>query len=193
MHHLGTKQLETERLILRTFQLTDAEDMFANWVTDPEVTRFWSWEPHKDIATTKGVLQQWIDEYEKEDTYHWVIVCKSNMQAIGYIYLSDIDDYDDSASVHYALSRAYWSQGMMSEACKRVIDFAFKEVGFERIHTHHHIDNPASGKVMQKAGMKYVRTEYRKTETERLCGDYAYYEIRMSAEIRVSMRRRDRI
>lgn len=182
MRHLGTKQLESERLILRQYQITDAEDMFANWVTDAEVTRFWSWEPHEDISITNAILQQWIDEYKQKDKYHWVIVYKSNMQAIGYIYLSDIDDSDGSASVHYLLSRAYWNQGIMSEACKRVIQFAFEEVGFNRIHTHHHIDNPASGRVLQKSGMKHVRTEYRKTDTERLCGDYAYYEIRVPSK-----------
>lgn len=50
MQHIGTKQLETDRLILRQYKLSDAEDMFENWVTDEEAARFWEWTPHKDIS-----------------------------------------------------------------------------------------------------------------------------------------------
>lgn len=60
MQHIGTKQLETERLILRRYRMEDADDMFANWVTDPEVVRFWDWKPHQDIAETKSLLRSWI-------------------------------------------------------------------------------------------------------------------------------------
>ena len=177
IQHIGTKPLETERLILRRYKIDDAEDMFANWVTDQEVTRFWSWEPHKDIATTRTLLKQWIQEYENLDNYHWVIVCKANLQAIGYIYLNSINNAERSAAVHYLLSRAYWNQGIMSEACNRVIEFAFRDVGFHKIYSWHHSDNPASGRVMQKCGMKFTKTEYRKMDNERLSGEYHYYEI----------------
>ena len=101
------------------------------------------------------MLTCWIEEYKKTDTYHWIIILKSISQAIGYIYFADIDDTNNSVSVHYALSRKYWKQGIMSEACKRVIDFAFNVLGAEKVHTTHHLENPASGKVMQKCGMTF--------------------------------------
>jgi len=75
------------------------------------------------------------------------------------------------------LSRAYWNHGIMSEACKRVVQFAFEEVGFQKIYSYHHADNPASGKVMQKSGMQYLKTEYRAMDCEQLSGDYCCYEI----------------
>lgn len=182
MQHIGTKPLETERLILRRYRVQDANDMFANWVTDQEVTRFWDWEPHKDIATTQSLLKQWINEYEKMDYYHWVIVCKSNMQAIGYIYLNSINNSARTAAVHYLVSRAYWNQGLMSEACKRVIEFAFHDIGFRKIHSYHHRDNPASGRVMQKCGMTFIKAEYRRMECEQLSGEYHYYEVENNIE-----------
>lgn len=178
MQHIGTKQLETERLILRRYRMEDADDMFANWVTDPEVVRFWDWKPHQDIAETKSLLRSWINEYEKDDYYHWVIVCKNNMQAIGYIYLDSIDNLECSGAVHYLLSKVYWNQGLMSEACKRIIKYAFQEVGFNRIYSYHHSDNAASGKVMQKSGMTLYKTEYKKMGGSRLSGEYYYYEIK---------------
>jgi len=178
LNHLGTKKLETSRLILRKHEMTDAGDIFRNWVTDPEVSRFWGWNPHKNIDETKSILAVWIDEYAKLETYHWIIVLKDISQAIGYIYLNETNEIDDSVAVHYALSRKYWNQGIMTEACKRVFGFAFSELQAKIIRSRHHADNPASGKVMQKCGMRYVKTEYRHIpDCEQISGDYCYYEI----------------
>ena len=159
--HIGTQTLETERLILRRFHENDADDMYNNWVTDPEVSRFWSWSPHENIDETKFYLAKWIAEYSNPAVYHWVIVLKSIGQAVGYIY------FDENMSVHYALSRKHWNHGIMSEACKCVIDFTFDVLGANEIKTRHHVENPASGRVMQKCGMKYVGTD----------GDQIYYEL----------------
>ncbi|SCI28160.1 Uncharacterised protein [uncultured Ruminococcus sp.] len=54
--------------------------MFANWVTDPEATRFWGREPHKDISVTKALLRQWFAEYEQENCCHSVIMNKENQR-----------------------------------------------------------------------------------------------------------------
>ena len=183
MNHIGTLTIETERLILRKYEISDADDMFRNWVTDPKACRFWGWEPHTNICETKALLRGWIDAYSKPDTYHWVIVLKdiwevNSSQAIGYIYLTEIDDINKSVSIHYLLSRAFWNQGLMTEACKAVMGFAFSELHVKRIHTSHHIDNPASGRVQQKCGMRYVKTAYKHVpDCERISGDYCYYEI----------------
>ena len=67
MNHAGTQLLETNRLVLRKYDSSDADDMYRNWVTDPEVCRFWQWEPHKDMEETKTLLAGWIQEYKKTD------------------------------------------------------------------------------------------------------------------------------
>lgn len=177
MQHIGTKQLETDRLILRQYKLTDAEDMFENWVTDEEAARFWEWTPHMDISETKSLLKQWIAEYSDNEYYHWVIINKSDQKAVGYIYLNSIDNLEKSAAIHYFLSRKLWNQGLMTEACKRIIKYAFNEVGFHKIISYHHINNPASGKVMQKCGMQFTGTEFRFSDNNNLNGEYHYYEI----------------
>ena len=87
LNHVGTQKLETRRLILRRHEMTDADDMYRNWVTDPAVSRFWNWEPHKNIEETKSLLADWIEEYIKSNHYHWIIILKSISQAIGYIYI----------------------------------------------------------------------------------------------------------
>ena len=178
LNHVGTKLIESDRLILRQHEMADADDMFNNWVTDPEVSKFLSWDPHKDIGETKSALAGWVDEYVNPDVYHWIIELKSISQAIGYIFLADIDDINESVSVHFGLSRKYWKQGIMTEACKRVLGFAFSVLQVKRIHTQHHVNNPASGKVMQKCGMRYVETAYKNVPgCEQISGDYCFYEI----------------
>lgn len=177
--HVGTQKIETDRLILRQHQLSDADDMFRNWVTDPEVSRFWGWDTHKDIEETKAYLVDCIvKEYSNPKTYNWIIVSKKEVQAIGYIYLNGIEETDGSVEVHYALGRKYWNQGIMPEACKSVLAFAFSIIGVTRVHTRHHMDNPSSGRVLQKCGMRYVKTEYRQVpDCESISGKYCFYEI----------------
>ena len=64
----------------------------------------------------------------------------------------------------------------MTEACKGVLEFAFSRLGINRVYTRHHVDNPASGRVMQKCGMRYVETAYRQVpDCEQISGDYCYF------------------
>ncbi len=178
LNHVGTQQLETNRLIIRRYEMSDVNDMYNNWVTDSEVCRFWSWEPHKNIDETKEFLAGSIKNYEDITYYNWTIVLKSASEAVGYIYLADIDDANDSASINFALGRKYWNKGIMTEACKCVLNFAFTALSAKRIHSWHHIDNSASGRVQQKSGMRYINTIYKQVvECERISGDYCYYEI----------------
>ena len=177
MRHLGTVTLQARRLILRRYRLQDAEDMVKNWVRDPEVARFWSWEPHKDMAETISLLKAWIDQYDNMDYYHWVITEKLSGRAIGYIYLTDLDEEEASASVHYLIAGKYQNQGYASEALGKVIGFALKEMGCESICSWHHEENPASGRVMEKCGMQFEKSLYRELMPQRLSGVYRYYRI----------------
>jgi methyl-accepting chemotaxis protein len=132
----------------------------------------------KDIEETKTLLSVWMKEYTSVDHYHWVIVHKETSQAVGYIYLNEISDEKGSAAVNYLVSRKYWNQGIMTEAFKAVIDFSFSKIGMRSIHTHHHVDNPASGKVMQKCGFRYIDTKHREIpDCSQISGYYCYYEI----------------
>lgn len=176
MRHVGTKTLETDRLRLRRYRMSDAEAMFCNWTADAEAARFWSWEPHADVSETKKLVGQWMEAYNSPDCYHWVIADRQTDEAIGYIYLDDIDDAESSASVHYLLCRKLWNRGLMTEACRWVIGFALDEVGFRVIRSHHHAENPASGRVLQKCGLRCIGEEYREYEKAQLCGLYYLYE-----------------
>ena len=85
MRHAGTQTLETDRLFLRQLLPEDAEQMYTNWASDPEVTRFLRWEPHKNAEETRELLTAWALLYPNGDYYEWGIVEKATGQVFGTI------------------------------------------------------------------------------------------------------------
>lgn len=162
MKNVGTKRLDTDRLILRRFTMEDAEDMFNNWASDDEVTKFLTWPTHKSIEVTKKVLSDWIPRYERDDYYNWAIELKENGQAVGHVIGNisavDLKERTECAIIGYCMGREYWGRGIMPEALGEVIAFFFDEVELNRVEAHHDVNNPKSGRVMEKAGMRYEGT-----------------------------------
>lgn len=178
--HKGTQTIKTRRLTLRRFTLDDAQAMYDNWASDPEVTKFLTWQPHASVGVSRDILYSWMKLYEKPDYYHWAIVPDvpaGSAEPIGAI--SAVGHNDDLSMVHigYALGRAYWHQGIMSEALAAVIDFFFDEVGINRIESLHDPENPHSGGVMKKCGMIYEGTHRQADRSNRGIVDASYYAI----------------
>lgn len=178
LKHVGTEKIETKDLILRKFKIDDAEEMFNNWAKDPDNVKFLSWQAHKNIDITKKVLSEWVESYKKDETYRWGIVLKENGQLIGGIDMVLLFDNIDCCEIGYVLSKKYWNRGLMTEALKSVINYLFKKANFNRIQLRHHVDNEASGRVMQKAGLQFegILREADKTNTGQFC-DTAIYSI----------------
>lgn len=165
LNHVGTKTLHTKRLVLRPFTPNDAQAMFNNWASDPEVTKFMLWQTHASPADTAEYLENIVvPSYANKCTYHWCITLDGEpIGAIGSIIISERSMSSDLA---YCLGRKWWKQGIVSEAAQAVIDFCFGTVGFNRIEAHHAVDNPGSGGVMKKCGMQYeghIRQKYLST------------------------------
>lgn len=158
MNHLGTKVLETERLILRPFRETDSEDMYNNWACSDHVTKYLTWPPHSSIEVTKEILELWISSYGDQKNYQWCVEWKENHQAIGSIGIVHLDDKIDAVEIGYCIGEAYWNRGITTEALKAIIRFLFEEVGCNRISARHDTNNPNSGRVMKKAGLLYEGT-----------------------------------
>lgn len=162
MTHKGTVTLETNRLILRRFAMDDLEQIYNNCWSDVEV---WKWTNYKPMHCIEDVIyiadmftEKWLGAYDKPNRYSWAIQLKSSSEVIGRFFGMYPDDRLSQVELAYELGQKWWGQGLMTEAVIRVIDFFFGEVGFNRIQSHHAFDNPASGKVMQKSGMKYEGT-----------------------------------
>lgn len=155
MKDLGTLTLETERLILRRITKEDADEAFNNWTNDPKTTRYVTWKPHGIVENTKKLFEIWENEYQESHTYRWVVEVKELNQIIGTIDVVHKSIRDKTAEIGYCYGSKYWSNGYGTEALTKVIDYLLNEVGFDLLEAKHFITNPASGKVMEKAGMKY--------------------------------------
>ena len=152
INHVGTRTIETERLILRRYTLEDASAMFRNWASDPEVTRYLTWPTHDSVDVTRWVLGDWVKRYDKPDYYHWGLELKEIGEVIGDIAAVRVIDPVAEAELGWCMGRAWWGKGYMPEAARAVAKYLF-DAGFNRICAAHDVENPKSGRVMQKIGM----------------------------------------
>lgn len=175
--HKGTKTLETARLCLRKAQIEDAQSMFRNWASDPEVTKFLTWPAHETVDLSASVLRMWIREYDKPDFYQWMIVLKEIDQPIGSISAVNLQDSIAQVEIGYCIGKPWWRKGIMTEALSAVIEFFFTEVGMNRIEAKHDIRNPHSGDVMRKCGMRREGTTCSSNRNNQGICDTAHYAI----------------
>lgn len=155
MLKLGTKELETERLILRRLTVKDAEIAFKNWCNSDIVDKYVLWKKHEDIGVTRKQYQKWEEEYEDLNTYRWIVELKSNHDLIGTIDVATKFLRFGACEIGYCYGDKFWNKGYATESIKAVIKYLFEECGADTIFAEHMINNPASGKVMEKAGMKF--------------------------------------
>ena len=158
LEHKGSVLIQGRRIILQPFKVSDAFFMFRNWANDPDVTRYMTWFPHKDIQETESVISMWEDSYSRADFYQWAILLRQIDEPIGSIGVVRLDEEGKSCELGYCIGKAFWHQGYTSEALKEVLKFLFEQVKFEKITARHDIRNPHSGDVMKKCGMKYEGT-----------------------------------
>ena len=151
--------------------------MYKNWVSDPEVTKFLTWPTHPSVEVSRKINASWVASYVKPDYYQWAIVPKELGEPIGSIAVVEPNEKAESMEVGYALSRKYWGQGIMTEAFTAVIRYLFEEVGILRVSSRHDPNNPASGKVMQKCGLKYEGTLRQSDWNKQGICDAAHYSI----------------
>ena len=176
MRNIGTKWLETDRLILRMFELSDAEPMYRNWANDPDVTKFLTWPPHDNIKVSSDVLRDWISQYRNDVFYQWAIVLKENApEPIGCISNVRMDERIGMVHVGYWVGKEWWHMGITSEALSELICFFFEELKVNRIESRYDPHNPNSGKVMEKCGLVYEGTVKQGDRDNQGICDYSMY------------------
>ncbi|MBD7912264.1 GNAT family N-acetyltransferase [Clostridium cibarium] len=159
MNHLGTVEIETERLKLRKFYISDAKAMFNNWANDSEVTKYLTWPALTSVKAAENTLSNWINNYSDSRFYQWAIVLKEDvLEPIGTISVVHMDEEIDMVHVGYCVGRKCWNKGITSEAFKGIIPFLIEKVEVKRIESRHDPRNPNSGKVMLKCGLQYEGT-----------------------------------
>lgn len=151
------KKLETERLILRELIEDDAEEMYKNWASDDEVSKYVRWSTHKNVEETKEYIKAEQERCKNQGFYNWGIVLKENQELIGAI--GAFPSEDNIYEVGYNIAKKHWNKGIATEALKRVLKYLINDEGMYRFRCAHDILNPASGAVMKKAGFIYSHNE----------------------------------
>ena len=182
MNHIGTREIATERLTLRRFEIEDAENMFYNWANDPEVTKYLTWPAHESVDITETIIKDWIAKYDEKDFYQWAIELNDLEQPIGTISAVKIDERVESVEIGYCIGKRFWNNGYTTEALTAIIRFFINEVGAGRVCARHDIANPNSGKVMAAAGMEYEGTlRHADINNQGICDVSVYAKVRSVA------------
>lgn len=134
--------------------LSDAQVLFSSYSQDSEVTKYLTWKPHKNIAETSVFLKNCIKDWESAREYSWVIEKKENHKIIGMIRLGLKSRKTDFG---YILAKPYWGNGYATEALKAIINLAFSQLNIKTIKGTCDLENIASGRVMEKAGLRFQK------------------------------------
>ena len=178
MKFLGTKDLETTRLLLRKIKLEDAYQAYNNWCNSNQVDKYVLWKKHENVEVTLNQYAKWLEEYKDPKTFRWIVELKNTHEVIGTIDVAKKFINFGSCEIGYCYGEKYWNNGYATEALKAVIKFLFEECEADLINAEFMSNNPASGKVMAKAGMKYEGTlRSRVIDKDNLRNDLLSYSI----------------
>jgi [ribosomal protein S5]-alanine N-acetyltransferase len=153
INYYGTPRIETERLILEKFQLTDTQAVFDHWLSDERVSDNRVSAAHQSVSQTEKRLTKIVSDYKNEEFCYWAIKLKESAELIGEIDLYDIDKVTGNCEVSYSLGYEWWNKGYGTEALRAIVEFGFRHMNLHKISAAHNTDNPASGRIMSKAGM----------------------------------------
>ncbi len=139
------------RIVLRKSSVGDAEDIFRNYAQDEVVTQFLLWGPHKDIHATRRFLQECNVQWQDGRGFSFAILLREDVQVIGMISMRP---KGHNVDVGYVLSRAFWGRGIMTEALTVLCNWCLEQPVFWRVEAYCDVDNRASARVMERAGME---------------------------------------
>lgn len=145
--------LETPRLVLRFINKDDKADLFKNIAHDKEVLKYFICNYCDDFEQFD--IEKMIEGATNAKRYFFSIVLKENNEAIGMILNCTVpSSISNSTEIGYAIGKKYWNKGYVTEALESMIKFMFKK-GVHRVEAKYLEGNKASGRVMEKCGMKY--------------------------------------
>ena len=145
--------LQTERLELRSLTLEDAADV-QRLVGDRDIARMTVAIPH---PYEDGMAEEWMracsEKHEKNESINFAITLKADKNLIGEIGL-ELEQEHERAELGYWIGKPYWNHGYATEAAQAVVAYSFETLKLNRIYAYHFTRNPASGRVLEKVGMR---------------------------------------
>lgn len=156
--------METPMLVANSFDMNplrqkDAGPMFSRWMTDKDVAKYCTWQPHKDVSETHEMVARDIALNAGDDYYSWGLFFDdfthgtNRPRIFGHTTLK-VDQELSLGTLGFNLMRSEWGKGYATEAVQAILQFGFGKLGLKYINAAHHADNRASGRVLEKAGLR---------------------------------------
>lgn len=151
---LNFPQLETDRLLLREINLSDAPNMYSYFSRD-EVTKFYDLESFTSEKQAENLIHKFHQRYSEKKQIRWAITLNDNNQLIGTCGFHAIEAEHYKAEIGYELHPNYWGQGIMTEVIGAVIRYGFSNMKLNRIEAFYDPRNISSGRVLEKNGFVF--------------------------------------
>jgi ribosomal-protein-alanine N-acetyltransferase len=153
---MKTPEIKTTRLVLRAVRIEDAPDIYG-YVKNPSVLRYTTGTPPREFEETEAFVRGLAAQ--SDDRFAWAVQLTGRSCVIGVVELG-LKEKRVTGSVDYALSEVFWNQGIMTEAVRAILVWAFTAVPeLETVSSAAMTANPASTRLQQKCGMRLVRHE----------------------------------
>jgi ribosomal-protein-alanine N-acetyltransferase len=138
----------TARLLLRKPRPEDAPLIFAAYAQDPEVVRYLTFLPHRDLSDTHEVVERFLENWRSGKSYCWLIFERDRPDLVGAISARE----DQGINLGYLLARPFWGQGFMSEAVMAITEWAFSIPANFRVWAVCDCENDASARLLARNG-----------------------------------------
>lgn len=152
--------LETERLILRPFDVSDAEALF-DMDKNPKVHNYLWQKPCTDIQEVYDYIKMVQKQYVERGIGRFSTIIKETGELIGWTGIKFVNDHTENGNTNfydygYRLNEKFWNKGYATEASKAWLDYGFKTMKIDTMNAYTHAQNGASNHVLQKVGMKFI-------------------------------------
>lgn len=146
------RELKTNRITLRDFRISDSENLFNNYGTDTEITKYMLWKNFKTVEEAENSINYYIECYKNNSNFRQYAIEENNTHdLIGQISFT-INKRHESAEIAYLISREYQGQGYAKESINLLCDYLFNEIKCTRISAEVMVENISSIKVLEKCG-----------------------------------------
>jgi len=159
--------LATERLTLRQLLITDEQEIFT-LRSDREINKYLDRQVSKTVDDARNFINMVNENIHKNDSIYWAITLRDRNILVGTICLFGFSDEDNKCEIGYEILTNFQGQGIMSEAAKKVIDFAVNTIKVQKIEAFLHKDNQRSIKLLEKLSFRNSN-EPDKTNPELIC------------------------
>ena len=177
-------QLQTKRLQLRAIAPGDAKELWP-LMSDPRLTTFLAWEPHKSVEETERMIHALMESQESGKGFHWVVIHAGKI--IGIVSLIDVRRKHrcwtlNRTELAYWIGLPYQGKGFATEAAAAIMEFGFTRLNFHKMRVYHAADNPPSGRTIEKLGFRFVGEERDSFQKDNVWHNLRHFEM-LSTEL----------